>query len=357
MFEVTTYKPFAPKMQFTAVHLESPGFLHSQDPQQRTACDEKPHEPVQRLPHPGTSSPRGGRQRPAALAALGGAPQRAAWGTVREDYSPDGNAWDYFPHDQARTRAYRWGEDGLAGFSDSRSGSASRSPLERPRPDPQGTPVRPDQRPGQPRRGRQGALLLPRRHAHPLLHEDALQVSAARRFRTSDWWRRTGAAARTDPEFELIDTGVFDDDRYFDVFVEYAKAAPRRHPDAHHRANRGPDARRSHLLPHLWFRNTWSWERGAAPARSSGAGGERAASPAIRSLGGYMLFCDGRAGELLFYENETNAGGCFRRRRTRRARSRTAFNDYVVHGSTSAVNPQPTGTKAAPQSVSCPAGG
>ena len=103
------------------------------------------------------------------------------WGTVREDYSADGTAWDYFPHDHARSRAYRWGEDGIAGFCDDAAAPVPvAGAVERPRSDPEGTPVRPDQRRGQSRRGRQGALLLPRRHADALLPEDALQVSAAR---------------------------------------------------------------------------------------------------------------------------------------------------------------------------------
>ena len=141
--------------------------------------------------------------------------------------APHGNAWDYFPHDHARSRAYRWGEDGIAGISRRPAAALPRAgAVERPRPDPEGAPLRPDQRRGQPRRGREGALLLPRRHADALVPEDALQVSAARVPLRASWSRRTAAAARREPEFELLDTGVFDDDRYFDVFVEYAKAAP-----------------------------------------------------------------------------------------------------------------------------------
>ena len=103
------------------------------------------------------------------------------WGTVREDYSADGNAWDYFPHDHARSRAYRWGEDGIAGFGDDQLYALPRPrPVERQGRDPQGAAVRPDQSPGQSRRRRQGTLLLSRRHADPFLHADALQVSAGR---------------------------------------------------------------------------------------------------------------------------------------------------------------------------------
>ena len=124
--------------------------------------------------------------------------------------------------------------------------------VERPRPDPQGAALRPDQRRGQSRRGRQGALLLPRRHADALVPEDALQVSAGASFPTRSWSRRTAGAARSEPEFELLDTGVFDDDRYFDVFVEYAKAGAGRHPDAGHgpqpRAGGGDAARAAAAL-------------------------------------------------------------------------------------------------------------
>ena len=103
------------------------------------------------------------------------------WGTVREDYSPDGTAWEYFPHDHARSRAYRWGEDGHRRLWRRPSAAVPRPrAVERPRPDPEGAAVRPDQRRGQSRRGRQGALLLPRRHADPFLHADAVQVSAGR---------------------------------------------------------------------------------------------------------------------------------------------------------------------------------
>ena len=139
--------------------------------------------------------------------------------------APDGTAWDYFPHDHARSRAYRWNEDGLAGICDRHQRICfAAGAVERARPDPQGAAVRPDRQRGQPRRGRQGVLLLPRLHADALLHEDALQVSAGGVPLRATWSTRTGGAARSEPEYELLDTGVFDDDRYFDVFVEYAKA-------------------------------------------------------------------------------------------------------------------------------------
>ena len=132
----------------------------------------------------------------------------------------------YFPHDHARSRAYRWNEDGIAGICD-RHQSICFAPraVERAGSDPEGAPLRPDRQRRQSRRGRQGVLLLSRQHADALVHEVPVQVSAARVSLRCSSSKRTGAASRHEPEFELADTGVFDDNRYFDVFVEYAKAA------------------------------------------------------------------------------------------------------------------------------------
>ena len=118
------------------------------------------------------------------------------WGTVREDYSADGDAWSYFPHDHARSRAYRWGEDGMAGFCDVEQRLClGPGPLERSRSHPEGADVRADRRPGQPRRGRQGALVVPRRRAQPRVEPVALPLSAAGRIPTATWWPRTAGAA------------------------------------------------------------------------------------------------------------------------------------------------------------------
>ena len=137
----------------------------------------------------GGSGPAGGRTWPSGSGA------RSARTTRRT-----ATAWDYFPHDHARSRAYRWGEDGLLGICDDQARPLLRArPLERQRPDPQGAPLRPDRQRGQPRRGRQGALLLPRRHAEPRLPEGALQVPAARPSPTPSWSPRTGGAAGTSP--------------------------------------------------------------------------------------------------------------------------------------------------------------
>ena len=180
-----------------------------------------------RPPAPRASAwPRRRRERPTGSAGGRTSPSASGARCARTT-RPTATAWDYFPHDHARSRAYRWGEDGLA--RDLRRPPAPllrARALERARPDPQGAPVRPHRARGQPRRGRQGVLLLPRRHADPLLHEGALQVPAGARFPYARLVEENRRRGRDEPEFELLDTGVFDDDRYFDVVVEYAKAGP-----------------------------------------------------------------------------------------------------------------------------------
>ena len=133
------------------------------------------------------------------------------WGTVREDYSQDGNAWDYFSHDQSRSRAYRWGEDGLAGISDDKQQLCFAIALWNGRdPNLERAPVRSDQQRGQSRRGCEGVLLLPRQHADALLHEVPVQVPAAENFRTVTSWKQTAKRSREEFEYELLDTGIFD---------------------------------------------------------------------------------------------------------------------------------------------------
>ena len=178
------------------------------------------------------------------------------WGTVREDYSANGDAWSYFSHDQARSRAYKWGEDGIAGICDDTTALLRVRRVERRRPDPQGADVRPDQRRGQPRRGRQGVLLLPRRHADASYLKCRYRYPL-REFPYGDLIATNRSAAALEMEYELLDTGVFDDDRYVDIDVEYAKAAP---DDIHMRVtitNRSAEPASVHVLPTLWFRNTW----------------------------------------------------------------------------------------------------
>ena len=180
------------------------------------------------------------------------------WGTVREDYSEHGNAWEYFPHDHARSRAYRWGEDGIAGFSDDQQHLCLALALWNER-----DPILKERLFGLTNsEGNHGEdvkelyYYLDGTPTHSL-HADALQVSAAARSLCATGGREP-AARRREPEFELLDTGVFDDDRYFDVEVEYAKAAPDDILMRNRRHNRGRDAAALHFLPQLWARNIWS---------------------------------------------------------------------------------------------------
>ena len=265
------------------------------------------------------------------------------WGTVREDYSDNGDAWNYFTHDQARSRAYKWGEDGIAGLLRRPAAAVLRCRVvERRRPDPEGADVRPDQRRGQPRRGREGVLLLPRRHADELVPEVPVPLSRWRTSRTTTWWRRTGPRTRTDLEYELIDTGVFDDDRYVDVDVEYAKAGPE---DIHIRitvtnrgAERGDGAPAADaVVPQHVVDGP---AEGHAAVVDEDAGGRRSAS-STRSSVGASLRCEGTP-TLLFTENESNTERLWGSPNAS-PYVKDAFHDYVVHGPADAVNPARTG--------------
>ena len=224
-----------------------------------------------------------------------------AWGTVREDYSPHGTAWEFLPHDHARSRAYRWNEDGIAGICDRHQTICFALALvERARSHPERTPLRAHRQRGQPRRGREGILLLPRQHAHAFLHEVSLQVSAGANSPTRTWWRRTGAAAEDQPEFELMDTGVFNEDRYFDVFVEYAKADRRRHPDPHH--GRQPRPGNGHACTCCPPSGSATPGRGATGAAEPRLQAGAACRPALQSswttltTGRRWLYCEGSPG-------------------------------------------------------------
>jgi hypothetical protein len=267
------------------------------------------------------------------------------WGTVREDYSPHGNAWEYLPHDHARSRAYRWGEDGIAGISDDQQRLCLSLALWNGK-----DPILKERIFGltnsEGNHGEDAKELYYYLDATPThSYLKMLYKYPQREFPygqlVEENARRKGDASQ--PEFELLDTGIFDDDRYWDVFVEYAKADAE---DILMRVtvhNRGPEAATIHLLPHLWFRNTWSWKPDAKkPQLSAGKNGSVLAKHA--KLGDFTLACDGKP-ELLFCDNETNA-----RRLYGQADVQGFFKDgldeYVVHGNQSAVNPNRTGTKA-----------
>ena len=283
------------------------------------------------------------------------------WGTVREDYSPGGTAWEYFPHDHARSRAYRWGEDGIAGFSDDQCRLCLSLAMWNGR----------------------DAILKERlfgltnsegNHGEDVkelyYYLDATPTHSYLKMlykypqREFPYAQLVEENARRKPdgtqrEFELLDTGVFDDDRYFDAFVEYAKAAPE---DVLMRVtvhNRGPDEATIFLLPQLFFRNSWSWKNETEKPALREVNGDITAEH--RQLGEYRLRVetgsDASPAEFLFCENETNPRRLFGQSGAP-GFYKDAFHEYLVRGDHSAVNPKRTGTKsAALYKLSIPAGG
>ena len=272
-----------------------------------------------------------------------------AWGTVREDYSPDGHAWEYFPHDHARSRAYRWSEDGLAGMCDIRQNLCL-------------------------------ALAL-WNGEDPCLKERIFGLSGPEGNHGEDakeyWWYLDAVPShawqrwryhypqeefpyaqlvlengpskrgRHDPEFELLDTGVFDDDRYWIVDVAYAKASPTDLLMRIRVKNAGPARKKLHVLPTLWFRNTWSWDVDA-PRPVLRADGPSSVTVDHDDLGPFVLRAGtGPQGEhprLLFCENETNGPLLFDSPATTTF-PKDGINDHVLHGAET-VNPDGEGTKA-----------
>jgi hypothetical protein len=282
-----------------------------------------------------------------------------AWGTVREDYSAHGEAWDYFPHDHARSRAYRWSEDGLAGICDDQQRLCfalalwnGRDPILKERLFGLGGPE-----------GNHGEdvkeyyFYLDSTPTHSYMRMLYKYPQAA--FPYADLVAENRRRGKLDPEYELVDTGVFGGDRYFDVFVEYAKAGAHDILVRISATNRGPEPAELHLLPTLWFRNTWSWGYehdgdNLRPALLAGAAPDDSGVPHIladhHSLGSYALFCDlapdNANPTLLFTENETNIARLYG------APNGTPFvkdaiDDAVVQGRTEAANPAGSGTKAA----------
>lgn len=291
-----------------------------------------------------------------AEARLGKAPWRLwgpylserQWGTVREDYSPNGDAWNYFLHDHARSRAYRWGEEGIAGISDDKQQLCFALSLW----------------------NGQDAILKERlfgltgnegNHGEDVkeyyFYLDNLPSHAYMKYLYKypqcaypyetlivENQRRT----RLDREYELLDTGIFDENRYFDVFVEYAKAAPEDILIEITIVNRGPDRAGLHLLPTLWFRNTWSWTTGSVKPKltldqqTKDFHILKATHP---HLGDRWLYCN-LSQDILFTENETNNEKLFGSKNVSRF-VKDGINDCIIHGKTDAVNRAHTGTKAA----------
>ncbi len=266
------------------------------------------------------------------------------WGTVREDYSEDGNAWDYFSHDQARSRAYRWGEDGLAGISDDKQRLCFALALWNGR-----DPILKERLFGLTNsEGNHGEdvkeyyFYIDSTPTHSYMKY--LYKYPQREYPYGELLEKNRQRSREEMEYELLDTGIFDDDRYFDVFVEYAKGDPEDVLIRFSVHNRGPEAAQLHLLPTLWFRNTWSWEDPETKPglRRSGDGEIHASHP---QLGDYTLQCEGAA-ELLFTENESNASRLWGHPNPT-PYVKDAFHQYVVSGKREVVNPAQTGTKAA----------
>jgi hypothetical protein len=275
------------------------------------------------------------------------------WGTVREDYSAWGSCWDYFPHEQARSRAYRWGEDGLLGITDRQGRLCFALALWNGR-----DPILKERLFGL--TGPEGNHGEDVKEVYYYLDSTPTHsyLKALYKYPQAEYpygWlveetRRRGKGA---PEFELLDTGVFNAHRYFDVFAEYAKASP---DDVLIRitvANRGPDAAPIHVLPTLWYRNTWSWGRtgeGYWPKPRISRSGKTRLLAEHASLGRYVLEAEASKGTeapvFVFTENETNSQRLYGFPNST-PYAKDAFHEYVVHGNQGAVNPQETGTKAA----------
>jgi len=270
------------------------------------------------------------------------------WGTVREDYSPDGNAWDYFSHDQARSRAYHWGEDGLAGISDEKqllcfsvglwngkdqilkerlfglTNSESNH----------GEDVK------------EYYFYLDSTPTHSYMKYLYKYPQAA--FPYDDLVATSKRRTRGDMEYELLDTGIFNSDRYFDVFVEYAKQTAEDILIKISLCNRGPGAATIHVLPTLWFRNTWAWWPGTLKPslkQITAKNGSPVALASHTQLGDRYLYCEGSV-PLLFTDNETNNERIFGTPNPS-PYVKDGFHNYVVQGKSDAVNPQHVGTKAA----------
>jgi hypothetical protein len=270
------------------------------------------------------------------------------WGTVREDYSENGDAWNYFSHDQARSRAYRWGEDGLAGFSDDGQHLCFALALWNGK-----DPILKERLFGLTNsEGNHGEdvkeyyFYLDSTPTHSYMKW--LYKYPQQAYPYSDLVETNRRRSRTDLEYELIDTGVFAEDRYFDVFVEYAKASPEDILIKITVANRNAEPASLHVLPTLWFRHSWSSPADSAKPlmqQMETTHGMVVISTSHSELGERFLYCKGAA-SLLFTENETNHQRLFGSPNST-CYVKDAINDYVVHGRREAVNPERTGTKAA----------
>ncbi|MFN8472328.1 MAG: glucosidase [Anaerolineae bacterium] len=270
------------------------------------------------------------------------------WGTVREDYSDSGDAWNYFTHDQARSRSYKWGEDGIAGISDDKQALCwalavwnGHDPIIKERlfglansEANHGEDVK------------EYYFYLDSTPTHSWMKY--LYKYPQRAYPYGEIVRVNGQRTRDEMEYELIDTGIFDEDRYFDIYVEYAKVDPEDILIKVAAVNRGPEAATLHILPQLWFRNTW-WMQAdpKMPAlhEAPGLPYARVIAAEHPDLGTYYLYIEGPS-ELLFTNNETNTERLWGEPNTT-PYVKDGINNYLLHGQTNAVNPDSRGTKAA----------
>ncbi len=285
-----------------------------------------------------------------------------AWGTVREDYSPDGNAWEYLPHDKARSKAYRWGEDGLAGICDRYQLLIFALALWNGQ-----DPILKERAYGVvPSEGNHGEdvkeyyFYLDSTPTHSYMKYLYKYPQAT--YPYLELIQENQQRGGRGPEYELLDTGIFDENKYFDVFVEYAKVDKE---DIYIRIeafNRGSEDAPLHILPHLWFRNTWAWGEtyNEEPTIQIGHSGNGFTSivaddslaqmvknlPFTYSLGPRYLYVDTEA-QALFTDNETNMNRVYGpSSHTERKYFKDGFNEYIVYGNETAINPNKTGTKS-----------
>jgi hypothetical protein len=267
------------------------------------------------------------------------------WGTVREDYSPDGEAWDYFTHEDSRFRAYRWGEDGIAGISDTHQRLCfalalwnGQDPFLKERlfglSNPEGNHGEDV---------KEAYFYLDSTPTHSYMKY--LYKYPQRAFPYQELIEANAGRSRDEREFELTDTDIFAEDRYFDVLVEYAKAGPEDLLIQIHLSNRGPEAWPLHLLPTLWFRNTWSWKPGSERPTLSAWAEPAGIAVEHPEIGAYLLFAEA-PDRLLFCENESNNLRLFDSPNLTDY-VKDGFHAWLVDGDSEAVNPAQTGTKAA----------
>ncbi|HWZ22160.1 MAG TPA: hypothetical protein VNW06_05870, partial [Cytophagaceae bacterium] len=265
------------------------------------------------------------------------------WGTVREDYSKDGSAWDFLPHDHARSKAYRWGEEGIAGICDNKqllcfglSMWNGKDPILKER---MFGLTGAESNHGEDCKDNYYYLESTPTHSYMKM----LYKYPQREFPYGQLVSESRKRTRQEPEYELIDTGVFDDNRYFDVFIEYAKKSEEDVLIKITAANRGPETAFVNLLPTIWFRNTWKWGYNSyKPALA--ANGDRTINIQHEKLGHYFLYTEENSG-LLFCDNETNDKRLYNIENAD-AYCKDGINEFIVHENQIAINPNRTGTKA-----------